>query len=155
MKYASLGSISSGTLLAADLLDTFSDELEHHVQANAEEWCSDAGRAARDAHMRLIGEARELDMETDSDETADTASDLVDALSDALGEFAAPYTYFGAHEGDGADFGYWPSWDAIEDLPQVEDGDEAKALGEDCRFVNDHGNVTIYGGDGSVIWDCV
>ena len=146
MKYASLGSISSGTLLAADLLETFADALEDHVQRNAEEWCSDAGR--RDAYMNLVHKAREID----PDDAAELVNEL---LPDALDEFAPPYTYFGSHEGNGSDFGYWPSWDAIGELPEVEDGDEAKALGEDCRFVNDHGNVTIYGGDGSVIWDCV
>ena len=102
MKYASLGSISSGTLLAADLLETFADELEDHVQRNAEEWCSDAGRRARDAYMNLVHEAREIDPEE--------ASELIGELQDALGKFAPPYTYFGTHEGDGADFGYWPSW---------------------------------------------
>ena len=151
MKYASLGSISSGTLRAADLLGTFADELEYHVQRNAEEWCSDDGRKRRDELLALVTETRDGSIEDEGD----LADAVLEELQDALGEFAPPYTYFGAHEGDGADFGYWPSWDAIEELPQVEDGDEAKALGEDCRFVNDHGNVTIYGGDGTVIWDCV
>ena len=151
MKYASIGSISSGTLRAADLLGTFADELEYHVQRNAKEWCSDDGRKRRDELLALVTETRDGSIEDEGD----LADAVLEELQDALGEFAPPYTYFGAHEGDGADFGYWPSWDAIEELPQVEDGDEAKALGEDCRFVNDHGNVTIYGADGTVIWDCV
>jgi hypothetical protein len=151
MKYASLGSISSGTLRTEDLLVAFADELEHHVQRNAEEWCSRRGRKRRDELLALVTETRDGSIEDEGD----LADAVLEELQDALGEFAPPYTYFGAHEGDGADFGYWPAWDAIEELPQVEDGDEAKALGEDCRFVNDHGNVTIYGGDGTVIWDCV
>lgn len=151
MKYASLGSISSGTLLTDDLLVSFADELEYHVQRNAEEWCSDEGRKRRDELLALVTETRDGSIEGEGD----LADAVLEELQDALGEFAPPYTYFGAHEGDGADFGYWPSLDAIEELPEVENGDEAKALGTDCRFVNDHGNVTIFGGDGTVIWDCV
>lgn len=149
MKYASLGTVSHGTLLTSDLLDAFADELEYHVQRNAEAWCSDAGRAARDAYLDRVNDAREMDPDDEF------ASEMVETLTDSLGNFAAPYTYFGAHEGDGSDFGYWPAMDAIDELPRVQDSDEAKAKGEDCCFVNDHGNVTVYNGLGEVIAEFV
>lgn len=45
-------------------------------------------------------------------------SDFVDEMFDALNEFSPEGHYFGAHEGDGSDFGYWPV-DADEDLLDV------------------------------------
>lgn len=150
MNYASIGSISTGTLLTSDLLDTFASELEHLVQRNAQEWCSDDGRKTRDRLLKLVGDARECeDMESDE------SSELLAELQDALGEFAKPYCYFGTLEGDGADFGFWPSMDQISELPKINDPSEADSLGEDCAYVNDHGNVTVYGGDGKVILDIV
>jgi hypothetical protein len=148
MKYASVGSISHCTLRTEDLLSAYAAELEYQIQRNAEEWCSDEGRKQRDAYLRLLGAADWLDG------SEDNADALVTELSDALEHFAAPYCYFGANEGDGADFGFWPSMESVGELPRVNDSDEAKALGEDCVFINDHGNVTVFGGDGSVIWDC-
>ena len=85
----------------------------------------------------------------------DVASEIISTLEDALGEFAKPYCYFGALEGDGADFGFWPSHEQISELPTVEGSDEARELGEDCKSVNDHGNVTVYGGDGSILLELV
>jgi len=102
VKPAEAGTVSHGTLRTEDLLERFADELEHHVQDNAEAWCSDEGRAERDALVALVWDAREAD--PDSDE----ASDIVDQLQDALSRFAPEDHYFGAHEGDGSDFGYWP-----------------------------------------------
>lgn len=145
MKYASLGSISTGTLRSEDLLDTFASELEYHVQRNAAEWCSEEGRARRDRYLALVGDAREVDPDSEK------ASEIVNVdLIDALQEFAAPYCYFGSINGDGADFGYWPSLDEINELPCYESTDAAVEAGEenDFRTVTDHGNVTVWGCDG-------
>ena len=128
----SLGTISHGTLRSEDLLAAFADELEYLCKAN-------------DLPVDgLVQEARDVDPDSDA------GSEIVNELIDALNEFAPPYCYFGAHEGDGSDFGFWPSIESIEELPAIDDdSDEAIAAatagGEDCRYVNDHGNVTVYG----------
>ncbi len=150
MKYASIGTVSHATLRTEDLLDSFADELQWHVQFNAAEWCSDDGRKRRDNYLKLIGQANEIDRESDD------AGEIVQELADALNDFAPPYCYFGSHEGDGSDFGYWPCIEEIEELPCVSDPNEVENhLGEPCRFVNDHGNVTVYGADGAVLLDLV
>jgi hypothetical protein len=76
-------------------------------------------------------------------------------LTEALDSLAPPYCYFGTHEGDGSDFGFWPSMESVLELPRVESGEEAAELGEDAVHVNERGNVTVYGGDGKEIWSCV
>ena len=144
MKYASFGSVSTGTLRTADLLDAFADELEYQVQCNAE-----LPLSHRESLLNMVWDAREIDPDHED------ADEILNDLQDALQEFAPPYSYFGANEGDGADFGFWPSMESVEELPIVESFDEAKALGEDCRIVSDHGNVTVVGGDGKEIWSVV
>jgi hypothetical protein len=155
MQYASLGSISTGTMkyasepiLAVELVEAFADQLDHLIQCNAEEWCSDNGRKQRDEYLNLVFDGRNTD-------TDDEAESMLDELIAALEYFAPPYCYFGAIEGDGADYGYWPNMESIEELPNVNDSDEAKALGEDCKFVNDHGNVTVYNGNGDIVLELV
>lgn len=141
----SIGTISHGTMRSEDLLEAFADELEYLCKAN-------------DLPVDgLVQEARDVDPEDYGDETV---SELIDDLIDALNEFAPPYCYFGAHEGDGSDYGFWPSIEAIEELPAIDDNSDeaiaaATAGGEDCRYVNDHGNVTVYGRDGVVILELV
>lgn len=143
---ATIGSISHGTLRTEDIISAFIDELRVRLQ---HEKLLDGDNE----HTKLLAEAEKCleDEETEHD----YVGDLLGELEDALTEYAPPYCYFGASMGDGSDFGYWPNLDAIDELPQVEGSEEAKALGEDCKFVNDHGNVTVYGGDGKVIIDFV
>ena len=43
---------------------------------------------------------------------SEEAQEMVNYLIDELDEKSPPYTYFGAHEADGSDFGYWPTWGA-------------------------------------------
>jgi hypothetical protein len=151
MKYAQLGSISTGTLRTEDLLEAFASELEYQVQRNADEWCSDAGRERRDNYVKLIDDASNIDPDDED------AAEIVTELENALQDFAPAYCYFGAVEGDGADFGFWfAGMDALEDLPRVSDPSETEQhLGEECVFVNDHGNVTVYGCDGKPVLEIV
>jgi hypothetical protein len=146
MKYASFGTVSHATMRNEDLLDSFADELEYHVQRNAEEWCSDQGRKERDAYMTLIGEAREIE-DYDSEE----ASEIVTELFDNLNAFAPPYAYFGATEGDGSDYGFWLSPDSLSycfDGLKVSDTSEVpQEYSGEVLHVNDHGNMTLYVAD--------
>ena len=155
-KSASFGSVSSGTLRAEDLLSAFADELEWQVSRNAEAWCSDAGRAQRDAYMVLIGEARECDPDTD-----EATHDIIAELSDALQEFAPAYSYFGAHPGDGADFGFWLSESMEEDFDGLKVADTSEVPSDysgEVLHVNDHGNATLYAaeaGELREVWSVV
>lgn len=140
---ATMGSISHGTLRTPDLLETFANELE---------------RLDHDkTHSALIERARSdwnnLDqMDSDGDEES---SETVNELIDALNEFAPPFCFFGAHEGDGSDFGFWWIQEFVEGLPSISDPSEAESFGEECKFVNDHGNVTVYDSLGNVVLELV
>ena len=132
MKTPKLGEISSGTLRTEDLLDTFLQELEyltdkdHDLVSEIEDWHAQGG-----------------------DWNEEEASEFVARLTDALQELATDYVTFGAHEGDGACFGFWPDIDALERA--VFDGEVLKINAGDeipgdwtgpVMEVNDHGNVT-------------
>jgi hypothetical protein len=92
---AAVGSVSSGTLRTDHLLRAFAWELARLDKA--EEFSELIEEAAR--WLNTVG--------TD-DEWQDNGLDIVEELSNALNEFAPPGHYFGAHWGDGADFGFWP-----------------------------------------------
>ncbi len=142
MKYAEFGSISHATLWTEDLLRRFASELEYQVQRNAEYWCHDEGRKERDRLLALVKEAEEVDPDSE-----DASFLLNEEMFDALQTFAPPYAYFGAHEGDGSDFGYWLSQDfecefdglKVDDTSKVPPGYSGEVL-----HVNDHGNCTLY-----------
>ena len=156
MKHASFGSISHGTMRTEDLLDAFASELEYHVQHNAEQWCSDSGRAQRDRYLSLVGEAQEMD-----DYDNEDASELVSELTDALQEFAPPYAYFGSHPGDGSDFGFWLYESFAEDFDGLKVSDTSEVPADysgEVLHVNDHGNATLYAansGELTEVWAVV
>ncbi len=138
-----IGSISSGTLRDEDLFATFANELES--LANNRRTCVRA--KTRLAHRRLVAE---LWVEHDNpSEDADLA-EMCDELSRALEEYAAPYFYFGALEGDGAEFGFYVDSSLFDD-PGYFDGLKVADLSEVPRgyrgevlHINDHGNATLY-----------
>jgi hypothetical protein len=172
--YAHIGSISSGTLRNEDLIPAFISALEdvwNDLATSAPEGF-DATEEAKaqstritnllaDVERRMIGE----DGETSEDyfESEDSQWDL-ESLQSMLEEFAPPFCYFGAHEGDGADFGFWLSHDALEDaerdgeIVKVDAGDEWPELGDDAQYVlevTDHGNITLYTPDRKEVWSLV
>lgn len=161
IKPATLGSISHGTLRTEDLLSAFISELEWQVSRNGEYFSRPENFGERDNLASLIGEAQDCFAEDGNEIDADKeyeASELAnETLPDALNSFAGPYCYFGAHEGDGSDFGYWPSMSEIEELPTYDDTDAAKEAGEtnDFKVVSDHGNVEIYSASGESIFGLV
>jgi len=107
-KYSNLeGTVSHGTMREEDLIPTFSDTLE---------------RLARDAaphlgainpdHTTLISEARELteeDYSSEDLETIERIGYILEELFSALDYFSPPGFCFGAHPGDGSDYGFWVS----------------------------------------------
>jgi hypothetical protein len=153
MTYA-IGSVSHCTMRPEDLLPVFADELEK--------------RQTDGAHDDLIAEARKLAarFESGEDPAADDVDGVMSDLFDALNDVAPPYCTFGANEGDGADYGFWPDIDRLEedagdvvdagtDVLKVNDLGYADAaiceavaertsVPEFVMLVNNHGNVTLY-----------
>jgi hypothetical protein len=146
-KTAGIGSIICGTHNSQHLARVFADSLEALANANQ--------RVGY--HANLINDLRRL--ARGDTEQMDMADDIIAEGMDALSEFAMPYTYFGTHPGDGADYGFWPDFDTIADdvrageLMEVSDPCDVPAKGM-AVFVNDHGNTSIYR-DGILIWDVV
>lgn len=101
------GSISTGTLRAEDLAETFGFVLETIITT-----AKDAAEALAlgepsmpwpEAPLEQWREWRE-NPESLDDEALD---ELVIDLQDALNDVAPEGFYFGTAEGDGADFGFW------------------------------------------------
>ena len=133
-----IGSISHGTMKLEDLIPTFID-------------CLEAQDDVSQAHMTLYQNIQaRMELAEDYWETECAGWDLAE-LFGALNEYAPPYCYFGAIEGDGSDYGFWPSWDAIDESIHTDDMLKVADLSEiptdysgDVLLVNDHGNTSLY-----------
>lgn len=126
------GSVSSGTMQPRDLIPAFLDCLEYFNNN-------------KHAYKALIKEGKRIIQKGDFE--SEDASYYLDELLDALNSFALPYTYFGSHSGDGADYGFWVDEyiDSDFDGLRVEDLiDVPKGYSGDVLFINDHGNMTLY-----------
>ena len=140
-----LGSISSGTLRTLDLLEAFASE--------AEARCGDmATRAVSTAHRYL-----DPDAVVDDEQVQETLDELRFLLEDSC----PPFVYFGTLPGDGADFGFWPDFDAIDEScarkhhRRTHNPDTGEITLEDedvIVHVSDHGNVTVMDMERNVIW---
>jgi|SRR5215469_6658843 len=144
-----MGSVSCGTMREEDLIPRFLYELKLMRPLHRE-------------HRKLIREI-EHNMETVKNYFAsyEAGCDLNDGLFDALGAYALPYFYFGAHPGDGADYGYWLSENFDDDFDGLKVDDLAgvpKGFSGEVLVVNDHGNMSLYAysrGRGREIWSIV
>ena len=88
-QFAFAGTISWGTLRPQDLIPRFAGVLAEMGELTPDE-------------KTLVQEAQGL-----TDYKAEQAAYVLDELFDALREHAPEGYYFGANEGDGADFGFW------------------------------------------------
>jgi hypothetical protein len=131
MRYSSIGSISSGTMRNEDLIPDFAWELDHLLKKQVK-------RFKRAEYRKLIREAEKI-----GDYESEEAGYTLEALFEALEAFAPPLCYFGANEGDGADYGFWPSIEGydglrVEGLEDVPEGYSGEVL-----IVNERGNITF------------
>jgi hypothetical protein len=150
MAQFSIGSISTGTLRPEDLLPAFSRELERHAPDHA-----------------LVTAADDILNRLPDDWDGGGASELINEIQDALQEHCPPFVTFGAHPGDGADFGFWPDMERIQEtltaatightLTLPRNGEWEWTLEDDGVIVatNDHGNVTVMDMDRNVLWAVV
>lgn len=133
---ASLGSVIHGTMRPEDLIPAFTAELRRYMPR---------GRIPMDLYKDIKS------VTTFKGNCPDEASELVATLCDRLNDFAPNYAYFGSHEGDGSDYGFWllPSWqeDARTNgamfVSDLADSRIDRFAGE-AVVVNDHGNATLY-----------
>jgi hypothetical protein len=170
-----LGSISTGTLRTEDLLEAFAAELQRLDPASDlpedVEKLRFASHDMEDSddgfgeHCLSCGDyENELDLlcAEASERINEQASYMVnEQLFDALNACAPPFVYFGAHPGDGADFGFWPDVDALEEEIRYAGEDTADA---DTKYlpasglfveVSDHGNIRVMDMERRELWSCV
>lgn len=100
------GSVIESTLRTDDLIPAFAEELNRH---NPSAWLSIAAR-----NHEFFQCADEWDYEIACETfPADSQYILWEDLANALDEIAPEGMYFGAHPGDGSDFGFWPYEDEL------------------------------------------
>ena len=133
-----LGTVSHGTMRAEDLIPAFLEELEELDPERASSYWDEIPEEAV--------ENPESDW-WDSEE----ALWILEELFDVLNEFAPPYCYFGALEGDGSDYGFWIDRFSLEEaiangevLRMDEIPDSVPEGYEYIAVVTDHGNITLY-----------
>lgn len=151
-----IGSVSSCTMWPQDLFEAFTSELQSLNPKRYEEFAKE--------YSDVFAIEDYDDMTEEQDESLGYA---VESLFDILNEFAGPYFYFGAHPGDGADYGFWFCDDSfndavhsgevikVDDLPDFEKLREDYGNWEYVAVITDHGNVTLYDLNGVEVWSIV
>lgn len=136
-----IGSLISGTLIESDLIYAFARELERLDKNKLNEV------APADLDYYLIEEKQ-------VPEGAQVLNDLMNALD----ELSPPYCYFGANEGDCADFGFWISWETIEEavkskeLQILDNPPDRLTEGKEFLYYLEN-NRTLYDSDYNIVWE--
>ena len=142
-----LGSISTGTLRAEDLLPVFVDTLLGIDNSN---------RGQTHGYPFIYQNAWDSDYDADSYWNSAYPNEDLEIVSNLLNELCPPFVYFGTHEGDGADFGFWPDIDGIQETVNIAECDASQGIScpDDGVIiqVSDHGNVTVMDMERNVIW---
>jgi len=154
-----LGSISHGTLRTQDLLPVFLETLT----ALGGDVPSDLECGAHIEYLNWPGPGTTACDEDDKFWSSEEAMWDMEALTDGLNNLCPPFVYFGALEGDGSDFGFWPDRDAIQEaidptscLVSINANGDYVLEDEGVIIqVSDHGNVTVMDMERNEIWSVV
>jgi len=160
-----LGSISTGTLRQQDLLSAFAQTLS---SLESTKFYAEVGPDSLELYhgSELVRQAPAMLDALDNTTPLATGAvsnpyvgEYLDWLTDALQEYCPPFVYFGTLEGDGADFGFWPDRDAIEEIMPLDrnvgEGDDEITIDGVIVQVSDHGNVTVMDMERNVLWSVV
>lgn len=112
-KLGEIGSVSWGTHCPGDLIDAFSAALAELWPSKATELEKSPEYAPVYAYMKSPEYDGDAWFES-APEVHDSAYYLLEELFDRLEECAPNRAYFGAHPGDGSDFGYWYDCECCE-----------------------------------------
>lgn len=128
-KYLPLGSISSATMREEHLIPAFLRALR---------WVDPAKAAQLSAEYETLPEEEHADF-------------CWETLFSALEEHAPPYTYFGSHPGDGADYGVWVSDESLDDELRYQNEDELRAIKQGEPVVPGTGYIVVTDAAGNYI----
>lgn len=157
-KFLSIDSVSHATLKSGDILESFYRYFSP-VQHRAPKGLAKKWRSLL-SYRQWVRGTFDADFwsDTGKDEHLDECNEMLELLESWAYEnnYLLPCHYIGANEGDGANFGVWPSWSAIDDLsrydeiPVFSDGRDAKhpvpdvLPAGDCLVINERGNITYF-----------
>lgn len=121
LDYPPLGSVSTATMRPEDLIPAFLSVLEEYRPREARKLTWQYRKLVNTLNRGWYYVNR---MPVDCDSCfgqvyvpecmEDQASWLLEDLFEALDSLSAPYVSFGAHERDGADYGFWVDWCSVE-----------------------------------------
>lgn len=156
---ATFGAISSDTMKPEHTLPAMIETLTDLCEGNRDD-TPDAVTYVGQCQEMLGELERRMEAENYFDDPEGLVQYDWENLRDMLEEFAPDYGYFGTAEGDGACIGFFPDWDALNEINHVSDTSElASMAGSEALHVNDHGNATLYArnesGEWSEIWGVV
>ena len=100
-------SISTGTMRPADLVPAFLAELTKHDRDTADSYRAEIPPAALEDDRAAFWDT-------------DDAAEILESLFDALDSAAPEGCYFGAHPGNGSDYGFWMTDETAEELETLE-----------------------------------
>lgn len=172
-----LGTVSHGTMRPEDLIPAFLDVCDDLRLSKADrKTVQEISKRVEAGTVETVGGSAGTVDYYDGEATEDLSS-----LFDLLGNYAPPFCYFGAIEGDGSDYGFWTDLESLEHA--VDEGEVLKESSNGMKttyeiaggfwteadwerehpalkytyrmVVSDHGNVTLYHRNGKEIWGVV
>mgnify|MGYP003147464050 CR=1 FL=1 len=147
------GSISHGTLRHEDLIPCFIEYFEEIATSEKFKLDVIGNLIYTDYH----GFENVPESYWDSEDAQFDLEALFDAINEVVME-SLPYSYFGAHEGDGSDFGVWfdsESFELARGNEEIIDRNDLDKMPSYFCEVNDHGNVTLFSQHMEVIFSIV